>query len=424
MKVGMVGLGKLGLPIALALTLKGHDVMGFDVDSARMSKTSFPHREQGPHGEPDILPLLQASSLHFGTLEQVVEHAEVVLVAVQTPHEEQYEGITRLPQERVDFDYSYLVSAVGEVGRQVALLGEDRVVVVISTVLPGTIRREILPLLNPHVRLCYNPFFIAMGTTIPDFLHPEFVLCGAPGGRVPHEVRALYASIHQRPLFETTIENAELIKVSYNTYISTKIAFANTVMEMCHKVPGCDVDVVVDALSLATDRLMSPRYLRGGMGDGGACHPRDNIALSWLAREVDLSYDWFAGIMTARERQTDWLAELAVAELRHRYPGEQRIGLYGRAFKAGTAISTGSPAMLLSNLLREKGVQVQMYDPYLDTSACPFDWSGVYVVTTSHPEFATPEWRFPSGSVIIDPWRYIPDHLDVHIVRVGVGAVD
>ena len=99
-------------------------------------------------------------------------------------------------------------------------------------------------------------------------------------------------------------ENAEAIKVAYNTYISMKIAYANTWMEICHKIPGTDVDQVTGALELATTRIMSPKYLTGGMGDGGGCHPRDNIALSWLARELDLSYDFFEHLMIARERQT------------------------------------------------------------------------------------------------------------------------
>src|SRR5262249_6729878 len=160
---------------------------------------------------------------------------------------------------------------------------------------PGTIRREIFPLVGEHVKLCYNPFFIAMGTTIRDFLDPEFVLFGMRDPEAAERARALYSTLHDRPVYETSIENAELIKVSYNTYITMKIAFANTLMEICHKIEGCDVDQVTGGLALGTQRLLSPRYLGGGMGDGGGCHPRDNIALSWLSRELGLSYDWFEG---------------------------------------------------------------------------------------------------------------------------------
>jgi len=421
MNVGLVGLGKLGTPVALALSHKGHDVMGYDIDPSRMQKDVFPHREIGPNGESSIEPLLRESAIRYGSLDAVVAHAEVVFIAVQTPHEPEYEGATRLPEERVDFDYSWLKAAVADTAQAIERLGEDRIVIVISTVLPGTIRREILPRINDHVKLCYNPFFIAMGTTIQDFLNPEFVLFGMRDPEAAEKARELYATLHDRPVYETSIENAELIKVAYNTFITMKICFANTLMEISHKVEGCDVDQVSGALALATDRLLSPAYLRGGMGDGGGCHPRDNIALSWLARELDLSHDWFEGVMLARERQTDWLADLV--EEHHARLGfaERRIGIYGRAFKAGTNLTVGSPATLLRNLLEERGFIVEMYDPHIDDGPCQFSGPGVYLIATKHDDFADAGWEYPAGSVVIDPWRYVPKREGVEVVHVGVG---
>ena len=422
MKVGLVGLGKLGMPVALALAHKGHDVMGYDIDPSRMQKDVFPHREIGPNGELSIEPLLRESSISFGSLDEVVDHAEIVFVAVQTPHEPEYEGVTRLPEERVDFDYRWLSSAVGGLSQAIMRHGEDRIVIVISTVLPGTVRREILPLVNDHVKLCYNPFFIAMGTTIRDFLNPEFVLLGMRAPEAAAKARELYATLHDRPVYETSIENAELIKVAYNTYITMKISFANTMMEICHKIEGCDVDQVSGGLALGTNRLLSPAYLGGGMGDGGGCHPRDNIALSWLARELGLSYDWFENVMLARESQTDWLADLVEQHHARRGFPHRRVGIYGRAFKAGTNLTVGSPATLLRNLLEERGFEVEMYDPHIDEGACPFDEPRVYFVATKHDDFADASWEFPAGSVVVDPWRYVPKREGLEIVHVGVGV--
>jgi UDPglucose 6-dehydrogenase len=421
-KVGLVGLGKLGMPVALAMSLKGHEVMGYDIDGTKAQKDHFPHREIGPDGEPSIEPLLRESELRFGSLGDVVKHAEIIFLAVQTPHDPLYEGVTRLPEARVDFDYTHLRGAVGELARVVEEQREDKIVVIISTVLPGTIRREILPVINDHVKLCYNPYFIAMGTTIRDFLNPEFVLFGVRDREAAAKAKAFYRTLHNKPFYETSIENAELTKVAYNTYISMKICYANALMEIAHKTPGCNVDEVTDALSLATDRLLSPRYMRGGMGDGGGCHPRDNIALSWLARKLDLSYDWFESIMLGRERQTDWLAD--VIEAHHRYRGysHRKVGILGRSFKAETNLTVGSPATLLANILVERGYDVEMYDPFIDTNACKFDWPGVYFVATNHRQFADPSWTFPAESVVIDPWRYIPRRMDdVEVVHVGVG---
>ena len=417
----MIGLGKLGTPVALALAMKGHDVMGYDIRPERMQKVSFPHRELGPNGEPSLEPHLRASSLRFGPLADLVQHAEIIFVAVQTPHAPRFEGITRLPGERIDFDYRFLKQAMDDLSAAVRRGGQNKLVVIISTVLPGTIGREIAPTIDRHITLCYSPLFIAMGTTLRDFLEPEFALVGAPDSRSSQQVACFYRTLHDRPIYETSIENAELIKVAYNTFISTKIAFANTLMEICHKLPGCDVDAVTDGLALATDRLFSPRYMRGGMGDGGGCHPRDNIALSWLARKIDLSYDWFEQTMLCREQQAAWLAELVDEHHRRRGYPHRQVGLYGRAFKAGTNLVEGSPATLLANLLAERGYEVLLFDPHLDQGACPFDRAGVYVVTTRHPEFGQPDWGFPSGSVVIDPWRYIGERAGVEVVPVGIG---
>jgi UDPglucose 6-dehydrogenase len=421
MRVGLVGMGKLGTPVALALGHKGHDVVGYDIDPARMQKESFPHLEIGPNGEPSIEPLLRESNLRFSSLDDLVAHAEIIFVAVQTPHEHRFEGVTRLPEERVDFDYRWLKDAVSDLSDAIARLSEDRVVVVISTVLPGTLRREILPVINEHVKLCYNPFFIAMGTTISDFLNPEFVLFGVRDPDAADVAKRLYRSLHDRPFYETSIENAELIKVAYNTFISMKVGFANTLMEICHKIDGCDVDEVTGAFEFATERLLSTKYLRGGMGDGGGCHPRDNIALSWLARELDLSYDWFEGVMLARERQTDWLARLICEEHARRGYDHSKVGIYGRAFKAGTNLVVGSPATLLANLMRERGFEVELYDPYVDHGSCPFTEPAVYFVATNHADFAQPGFEFPAGSVVIDPWRFVPPCEDVDVIHVGVG---
>jgi Predicted UDP-glucose 6-dehydrogenase len=259
-----------------------------------------------------------------------------------------------------------------------------------------------------------------MGTTIKDFLDSEFVLFGVRDKEAVVKAKEFYRTINEKPFYETNIENAELIKVAYNTYISMKICFANTLMEICHKVPDCNVDVVSDALALATDRLLSPRYMRGGMGDGGGCHPRDNIALSWLSRELDLSYDWFENVMICRERQTEWLAD--VIEYYHNAGGYSynRVGIYGKAFKAGTNLTVGSPAKLLANILEERNFKVYMYDPHVDSGDCPFSWPGVYFVATNHKEFGEPEWYFPEGSVVIDPWRYIPGRAGVEVIPIGI----
>jgi UDPglucose 6-dehydrogenase len=295
---------------------------------------------------------------------------------------------------------------------------------VISTVLPGTIRREILPNLSTYIKLCYNPFFIAMGTTMKDFLRPEIILFGVDDKNAAKKSKKFYRTINHAPFYETTIENAELIKVIYNTFISTKISFVNTVMEMCEHLPNTNVDDVTNALKMCDNRIISDRYLSGGMGDGGGCHPRDNIALSWLSNELDLSYNWFDNIMKQREKQTDWLADLIEENA-----GGMPINILGKSFKPETNITTGSPSILLKNILEERGNAVFIWDPYIDEPwedlKSQYEWDDnpqLYFIGTKHPEFSN--FQFEYGSIIIDPWRFMPNIENCKVIRIGDNISD
>ena len=219
MQIGLIGVGKLGLPVAIALEQHGHTVHAFDVNPAVAPgvrpESLLLTREAGPGNAGDLLDTARASTnIHFyRTAAEVCSAAEIVFVAVQTPHDPLYEGSTRIPTTRADFNYDWLCSAVASVSAAAATLERALPVVIISTVLPGTVRARVLPLLHPNVKLCYNPFFIAMGTVFNDFCNPEFVLLGRHDVDAGAKLRAFYGTIHAAPVFETTIENAELIKV-------------------------------------------------------------------------------------------------------------------------------------------------------------------------------------------------------------------
>ncbi|MBA7654377.1 UDP-glucose 6-dehydrogenase YwqF [subsurface metagenome] len=194
-----------------------------------------------------------------------------------------------------------------------------------------------------------------------------------------------------------TWDNSETVKMCYNTFIGFKIIFANTLMQICHNTPGGDCDVVSEALSLAKDRLISKKYLRGGMGDGGACHPRDNLALSSLSDRLGLDYNIFDFVMTVREKQDEWLADLMCE---HKLPKV----ILGRTFKPDTDLVVGSPSILLANILKERGEEVTFYDPVTD-SEMPPEVPSVYLIGTMWEVFK--KFPFIPGSVVIDPWRFV-----------------
>ncbi len=410
MKIGFLGLGKLGLPVALAVESKGHEVVGHDISN---SVKNIIEAKKIPYKEEGAQDLLSKSKIKFVNIPKLVKSSEIIFVPIQTPHDPLYEGITRIPKKRVDFDYSYLKSGMKSLSKEINKQKKDKVVIIISTVLPGTIRKEIKPLLGKHTKICYNPFFIAMGTTLNDFMYPEFILFGVDDIKAADKAEKFYRTINNSTFFKTSIENAELIKVSYNTFISTKIAFINTIMEMCHKLPGTNIDDVSNALQLGTKRLISNAYLRGGMGDGGGCHPRDNIALSWLAKKLNISFDFFEKIMLQREKQTEWFASL----IKKYILPNKKVYILGKSFKPETNITTGSPSILLKNILKEKKIDPICFDPYIDKKKLKFK-KGLYFLGTKHRVFEN--FKFPKGSVIIDPFRIIKKNfLNVKVIRLG-----
>ena len=420
MNIGFIGLGKLGLPCALAVESRGHKVVGYDpsqqvkniIDTKKLQYQEIWAQEH-----------LDKTKIQIKSIEEVVSHSDIIFVPIQTPHGEKFEGSTRIPDERADFDYTFLKKGVGDLSDEIEKQGKDKIVIVISTVLPGTIRSEIKPLLGNHTKLCYNPFFIAMGTTMRDFLKPEIVLFGVEDKDAAEKAKKFYRTLHHQPFYETTIENAELIKVCYNTFISSKISIVNTIMEMCHHLPNTNVDDVTNALKMCDERIISDKYLSGGMGDGGGCHPRDNIALSWLSEKLGMSYNWFDNIMMQRELQTDWLADL----VEDYSEGNKGINILGKSFKPETNIVTGSPSILLKNVLEERGHGVFMWDPYIDEpweeikekyddSENETD-SHLYFIGTKHPDFTS--FPFEDGSIVLDPWRYIPKSDNYKVIWIG-----
>lgn len=419
MKVGWVGLGKLGLPCALALEhFGGHEVIGYDTNPGVVEiiqNRSAPRvREAGLEG------LLQETNLEFATdVVQVVQQTDrLVFVAVQTPHDLLYGGEGPMPDQVQDFDYQHLCAAVSQIAAAAQDSEKSITLVVVSTALPGTMQREIEPLLNEFVDLVYNPFFIAMGTTIADFQNPEFVLVGARSDTDVTPLTEVYEKLYERqfvPILKMELDEAELTKVAYNTFISMKIVFANTINEICHKI-GADSDVVTGALVHGWRRLMSDMYLTGGMGDGGACHPRDNIAMSWLAQQLQLSVDPFAFVTRAREAQSAWLAQ-EIRRLAEEY--DLPVIMLGKSYKPQSGLMAGSPALLLDYHLDELGIQAQLWDPYVDQLEPAYvpQAIAIYVIATKHKEFTT--FEFPEGSVVVDPHRYILPRSGVTIIPIG-----
>lgn len=425
--IGFIGLGKLGVPVALCMATRGHVVLGYDIDSKRMTKdrTAFQDWERGPSGTSgSALDYLSHENYHLSTPEDIVAKADVIFVAVPTPHDPRFEGVTPLPTERMDFDYGYVLNALREIIRLGREIGRRNIpVALISTVLPGTYEKTIKPTLDHTVCVFYNPQFIAMGTTCFDFLNPEFVLIGRPDGNgetdgaLMHLVQA-YKDMDIGPLRIMRTSSAEMVKCCYNTFISLKIAFSNIVGEACGHV-GADVDEVTDTLMSATRRLVSTYYMQAGMGDQGSCHPRDNIAMSFFARHAPLSYDIFEAAMMAREKHALLLAtRLWRLSQINRLP----IIIHGYCYKPNVPITAGSHALLVGHFLSAQHIDVEYFDPVLHGPENKPNDRAVYLIGCKHDGIE--KWVPPRGSVVIDPFRCMPKSIPgVQVIRIGAAPI-
>ena len=367
-KIGFIGLGKLGMPCAEAIRKKGFHVAGYDIEEKRS----------------DLVEMRDS-------IEDLCRDRDIVFVATPTPHEEGYDGREPTSHKEVkDFNYDSVKKVLTKCNRH---MGVTQSLVLISTVLPGTIRRELAPLCT-NVKLLYNPYLIAMGTVADDMIKPEMIMIGTKKGvyETAHKAQQLEAFYNQvcedYPRMEFgTWEEIEAMKIFYNTFISNKIALVNMIQDVAHKLGHMDVDKVTQSLAKCTQRIVSPAYMKAGMGDGGACHPRDNIALRWLAKELDLGYDMFESIMTAREKQAEAMAKSILTH-------GKNVFFTSDSYKPGVDLVDGSYSLLVQYYVKKHGGQL----------VNGFD-NPVEVVVRVHE---TDEITADDKTIIFDPWRSYP----------------
>ena len=396
MQVGFIGIGKLGMPCAEVMASL-YNVTGYDIYDKSSSIIKISDNLRG-----------------------AVVNKDIIFVAVQTPHDPLYDGskpITHLPNK--DFDYTVVKNVLTQID---AWVNSNQLVVLISTVLPGTIRRELRACIS-NARFIYNPYLIAMGSVEWDMVNPEMVIIGTEDGSETTDAKILID--FYKPLMKNnpryvvgTWDEAECIKIFYNTFISAKVGLVNMIQDVAMKSGNINVDVVTNALANSTTRIMSSKYMTAGMGDAGPCHPRDNIALRWLSENLDLGYDIFDTIMHAREVQAKNLASfLKQQQVKTNLP----IFIMGKAYKPDVDYLDGSYSLLIGHYLEKMEAKFYYVDP-LTGDLPPFEEEPVivflahnrnitygYTGQNNNQEFYVPVGK---GSVIIDPWRRYPKNND------------
>ena len=290
-KVGIIGLGKLGSPLAACLASKGFDVLACDIDPNKVKALNDGLAPVSETGLQELITENRSRLRATDSIERVVRFADMTFIVTATPS---------LPDGR--FSLEYILPVCEEIGRVLGRpLGKAAFhpVVITSTVMPGdtwgpireTLERRSHRKCGESFGLAYNPEFIALGSVIRDFLNPDFVLLGASDPLTEARVSSVYKAISDAPIASMSIVNAEITKLAVNSYITTKISFANMLSRICTDLPGADVDVVTQAMG--RDSRIGGKYLKGGVSYGGPCFPRDNRALATLGQSLPLVIDAF-----------------------------------------------------------------------------------------------------------------------------------
>jgi UDPglucose 6-dehydrogenase len=435
--ISVFGLGKLGAPLAACFAARGFRVTAVDVDAKKVEALN---RGAAPVHEPGLPELIEESGGRlFGTEDAAaaVRGSEVTFIVVSTPSE-----------PGGGFSLRYVLPCLEVIGKTLRTKPGFHLVVLTSTVMPGSTGGEVREALErasgktcgEHFGLCYSPEFIALGSVIRDFYFPDFLLIGESDEQSGEMLAEIYRRTCKNSPFVARMNfiNAEITKLAVNTYITTKISYANMIARLCEKLPEADANVVTGALGL--DARIGPRYLKGAVSYGGPCFPRDNRALAALAARVGAS----AGLAEATDKfnraQVKWLAELVKS---HR-SGDEAIGILGLTYKPDTDVVEEAFGLLLAQELSAANVSVAVYDPSADMAraleTCRgvraassaedcIAQAGVVVLATPWQEFREiPAEKWAGRGVprtVIDCWRVL-NHLEgadgVRYVRLGFGG--
>ena len=433
--VSVIGLGKLGGTMAGCLASRGFNVIGVDVSQKAVDALNAGN---APAQETGLNELIRENTQRLrATLnhEDAILNSDLSFVIVPTPSD-----------ERGAFTIQYAAYAFEAIGKALAKREKYHTVVLTSTVLPGATRYGLLPILEKFsgkqcgkgFGLCYSPEFIALGTVIRDFLHPDFYLVGEFDERSGDALESVNArvALNQAPSKRMSIENAELAKLSVNSFVTLKISYANMLADLCERIPGGDVDVVSDAIGL--DKRIGRRYLTGGFGYGGPCFPRDNVALNFIGKYLGAS----TPLLEVNDNYNRTISPRFVEKLTPHLKKGSTVAVLGLAYKPLSHVIEESAGIYLCLALSNKGFRVVGFDPLAteeahaalqmhalvsdSLSACLQDAECILVTTPDEVFKAlTPEDFLGNKKsvTIVDFWRCLPEaihsHPNIQYVPVG-----
>lgn len=416
MKVSIIGLGKLGLPMAAYFADNGHEVVGLDVNAKHVERLKA---GECPIEETGLSDLLKQQTLEFTTDFNDVMDTEIMFMIVPTPSN----GDGRFSNE-------YVLSAVERLHKYTGL------VVITSTVMPGSCMNEFRPLL-PNSALCYNPEFVALGSVLRNMKGPDAILIGEDTEESGNKLESFYHTIHQGriPICRMSLWNAEIAKLALNVCVTTKIGLANTIAAVCERVPSGNVDAVTRFIGL--DSRIGSKYFGGGLGFGGPCFPRDGRAFVQMASDLDVD----CIVQLANDKFNVSYTRSVVIRALQLLGSNNTISILGLTYKTATSVVEESAAVQIAEMLAHEGLKVKVYDPqgmdnaqkvlenrvkYCICAADCLVGSSLAIIATPWDEFkALKSEAFIArmdNPVVLDCWRVLElDSSGVEYHAIGVG---
>lgn len=353
MKISIFGLGYVGSVSAACFARDGHEVIGVDVNPL---KVEIINSGKSPIVEPQLEELISkavAEKLLRATTQPAegIANSDVSLVCVGTPG-----------NVNGSLDLRHVKSVCREIGMALASHDRYHVVVMRSTMLPGTIEKEVIPALEvfsgkrvgKDFGVAINPEFLREGTSVQDFDNPPFTLIGADDERVSQLVGHLYSRL-SAPVLTLGIKEAEMVKYACNCFHGLKVAFANEIGNIC-KAMKIDSHRVMEVFCQDTKLNLSPYYLKPGFAFGGSCLPKDLRAITYKAKELDVNVPLLSSILLSNHQQIERAIDLVLST------GKKNIGVLGLSFKQGTDDLRESPMVTLIERLIGKGLRLMIYD--------------------------------------------------------------
>ncbi len=354
--ISIIGLGKLGSSMVGAFASRGYNVIGVDINSDFVEKIN---QKKPPVSEPKLAEYLANNRERISATQdykEAVLNSDVSFIIVPTPSE-----------KSGGFSTKYAAEAAKSIGRTLRNKKTFHLVVLTSTVAPGSTEKDLIPALEKYsgkkcgtgFGFCYNPEFIALGNVIYGLLNPDFVLVGESDKKSGDILENFYKNtcLNNPPIKRMAIVNAEITKIALNAYVTTKISYANMLAELCEKIPGGNINVVTDALGC--DTRIGRKYLKGALGYGGPCFPRDNRALTYVAKKFGVSFPIAEATDRINKHQVSRLTEKILKYL----PKKGKVCILGLSYKTDTNVIEESQGVEIARRLSEKGVLVTVYDP-------------------------------------------------------------